>query len=116
MLTHGVPLYRLPRELVQAEIDAILSLGVELRLNTRVGTPGNTLADLKAQGFAAFYLGAGLQVIVVNTADQFRLRKVEFVIATINKDAFAVQQRAHGPVTQDGYLAKTRDEIGGHDV
>ncbi|HEX6899248.1 MAG TPA: FAD-dependent oxidoreductase [Thermoanaerobaculia bacterium] len=61
MLTHGVPLYRLPRELVQAEIDAILSLGVELRLNTRVGTPGNTLADLKAQGFAAFYLGAGLQ-------------------------------------------------------
>lgn len=61
MLTHGVPLYRLPRELVQAEIDAILSLGVELRLNTRIGTPGNTLADLKAQGFAAFYLGAGLQ-------------------------------------------------------
>lgn len=61
MLTHGVPTYRLPRELVQAEIDAILSLGVELRLNTRIGTPGNTLADLKAQGFAAFYLGAGLQ-------------------------------------------------------
>ena len=61
MLTHGVPLYRLPREVVRAEIDAILSLGVELRLNTRIGTPGNTLADLKAQGFAAFYLGAGLQ-------------------------------------------------------
>lgn len=61
MLTHGVPTYRLPRELVMAEIDAILSLGVELRLNTRIGTPGHTLADLKAQGFAAFYLGAGLQ-------------------------------------------------------
>jgi NADPH-dependent glutamate synthase beta subunit-like oxidoreductase/ferredoxin len=61
MLTQGVPLYRLPRELVRAEIDAILSLGVELRLNTRVGSPGNTLSDLKAQGFAAFYLGAGLQ-------------------------------------------------------
>lgn len=61
MLTSGVPLYRLPRELVQAEIDAILSLDVELRLNTPVGSPGNTLADLKRQGFAAFYLGAGLQ-------------------------------------------------------
>jgi NADPH-dependent glutamate synthase beta subunit-like oxidoreductase/ferredoxin len=61
MLTHGVPLYRLPRELVKAEIDAILSLGVELRLNTRIGTPGNTLEDLKAQGFAAVYIGAGLQ-------------------------------------------------------
>ena len=61
MLTLGVPLYRLPRELVRAEIDAILSLGVELRLNTPVGSRGNTLADLRRQGFAAFFLGAGLQ-------------------------------------------------------
>ncbi len=61
MLRVGVPLYRLPRELVQAEIDAILSLGVELQLNAPVGAPGRTLADLKAQGFAAVFLGAGLQ-------------------------------------------------------
>ncbi|HEX4953997.1 MAG TPA: FAD-dependent oxidoreductase [Thermoanaerobaculia bacterium] len=61
MLTVGVPLYRLPRELVQAEIDAILSLGVELQLNAPVGAPGRTLADLKAQGFAVIFLGAGLQ-------------------------------------------------------
>jgi NADPH-dependent glutamate synthase beta subunit-like oxidoreductase/ferredoxin len=61
MLTLGVPLYRLPRELVKAEIDAILSLGVELRLNARVGSPGLTLADLKNEGYAAFFLGAGLQ-------------------------------------------------------
>ncbi len=61
MLTVGVPLYRLPRELVQAEIEAILSLGVELRLNTPVGKPGTTLSDLRREGFSAFYLGAGLQ-------------------------------------------------------
>ncbi|MGE0452106.1 MAG: FAD-dependent oxidoreductase [Vicinamibacteria bacterium] len=61
MLTQGVPLYRLPRELVKAEIDAILSLGVELRLNAAVGSPGLTLEDLRRQGFKAFFLGAGLQ-------------------------------------------------------
>ncbi len=61
MLMLGVPLYRLPRELVKAEIDAILSLGVELRLNTPVGRPGTTLSDLRKEGFAAFFLGAGLQ-------------------------------------------------------
>lgn len=61
MLVMGVPLYRLPREVVKAEIDAILALGVELRLNARVGTPGLTLAELKAQGYSAFFLGAGLQ-------------------------------------------------------
>jgi len=61
MLTLGVPLYRLPRELVQREIEAILSLGVELRLESPVGAPGRALADLKREGFAAFFVGAGLQ-------------------------------------------------------
>jgi NADPH-dependent glutamate synthase beta subunit-like oxidoreductase/ferredoxin len=61
MLTQGVPLYRLPRELVQAEIDAIVSLGVELRLNSPVGAPGRTLADLRREGYRAFFIGAGLQ-------------------------------------------------------
>ncbi len=61
MLTLGVPLYRLPRGLVKAEIDAILSLGVELRLNARVGAPGLTLSDLRREGYAAFFIGAGLQ-------------------------------------------------------
>ncbi|HVO50761.1 MAG TPA: FAD-dependent oxidoreductase [Thermoanaerobaculia bacterium] len=61
MLTLGVPLYRLPRELVKAEIDAILSLGVELRLGARVGSPGLTMSDLRAQGYEAFFIGAGLQ-------------------------------------------------------
>jgi NADPH-dependent glutamate synthase beta subunit-like oxidoreductase/ferredoxin len=61
MLTLGVPLYRLPRGLVKAEIDAILSLGVELRLNARVGAPGLTLSDLRREGYEAFFIGAGLQ-------------------------------------------------------
>lgn len=61
MLTMGVPLYRLPRELVRREIDAILGLGVELHLNAPVGVPGRTLEDLRRQGYAAFFLGAGLQ-------------------------------------------------------
>ncbi|MEW6263814.1 MAG: NADH-quinone oxidoreductase subunit NuoF [Thermodesulfobacteriota bacterium] len=37
MLRWGIPAYRLPREVIKAEIDAILSLGVELRCNTKVG-------------------------------------------------------------------------------
>lgn len=61
MLTQGVPLYRLPRELVQREIDAILSLGVELRLAAPVGAPGRSLDDLRREGFKAFFIGAGLQ-------------------------------------------------------
>jgi formate dehydrogenase (NADP+) beta subunit len=61
MLTMGVPLYRLPRQVVRREIDAILELGVELHVNSPVGVPGRTLDDLRAAGYKAFFIGAGLQ-------------------------------------------------------
>jgi len=59
MLTSGVPVFRLPRELVMAEIDAILSLGVALKCNQRLGRDF-TIQDLRAQGFKAIFLGIGL--------------------------------------------------------
>ncbi len=58
MLVLGVPEYRLPREIVQAEIKAIESLGVEIRLNSRLGRD-YLLADLKQQGFEAVFIGIG---------------------------------------------------------
>ena len=60
MLTAGVPIYRLPRELVKAEIDAILSMGVELKCNMRLGKDF-TLASLRKEGYKAIFLGIGLQ-------------------------------------------------------
>lgn len=58
MLRLGVPEYRLPRALIQLEINAILSLGVELRTGVRVGTDV-TLSALREQGFQAIFLGVG---------------------------------------------------------
>ncbi len=58
MLVLGVPEYRLPRDIVQAEIEAIESLGVELRLNSRLGKDF-VLADLQRQGYEAVFLGIG---------------------------------------------------------
>ena len=58
MLRLGVPEYRLPRALIQLEVNAILSLGVELKTNARLGRDF-TLADLKQQGFSAIFLGVG---------------------------------------------------------
>ena len=59
MLTVGVPVFRLPRDLVKQEIQAILSLGVELKCNMRLGRDF-TIADLRNQGFKAIFLGIGL--------------------------------------------------------
>ena len=59
MLTAGVPVFRLPRELVMAEINAILSLGVELKCNQRLGRDFS-IAELRAKGYKAIFLGVGL--------------------------------------------------------
>ncbi len=58
MLVLGVPEYRLPRDIVRAEIAAIESLGVQIRLNSRLGRDF-LLADLKRMGFEAVFLGIG---------------------------------------------------------
>jgi len=58
MLRLGIPEYRLPRDVVQAQIREILDLGPELRLNARLGD--FSLGDLRQEGFKAFVLALGL--------------------------------------------------------
>ncbi len=59
MLMVGVPIFRLPRDLVRHEIDAVLSLGVELKCNQRLGRDF-TIQSLRAEGYKAIFLGIGL--------------------------------------------------------
>lgn len=58
MLRLGIPEYRLPRELIRLEINAILSLGVELKLGKALGRDF-TLQDLRNNGYAAIFLALG---------------------------------------------------------
>ncbi|QXE91291.1 FAD-dependent oxidoreductase [Geomonas subterranea] len=59
-LRSGIPAFRLPKDVLQKEIDAILELGVELRLNTTVGAD-LTLTQLREEGYQAVLLTIGLQ-------------------------------------------------------
>ncbi len=59
MMRFGIPEYRLPRTLLRAEIDRIVSLGVDLRLNTPLSSAFG-LAQLRAQGFEAVFLSVGV--------------------------------------------------------
>ncbi len=59
MLRYGIPDYRLPPEVLDAEIRRILELGVELRLNTAIGRDV-TLEELQERHHAV-YLGIGAQ-------------------------------------------------------
>ena len=57
MLRLGVPEYRLPRELIDLEIQSILALGPQLKLNQALGRDF-TLADLR-RDFDAVFIGIG---------------------------------------------------------
>jgi NADPH-dependent glutamate synthase beta subunit-like oxidoreductase/Pyruvate/2-oxoacid:ferredoxin oxidoreductase delta subunit len=59
MLRYGVPDYRLPQDVLGAEIQKILDLGVELRLGVEVGKD-ISLEELRAR-HSSLYLGIGAQ-------------------------------------------------------
>ena len=59
MMRFGIPEYRLPRALLRAEIDRIVSLGVDLQLN-RPLSPAFGLSQLRHSGFDAVFLSVGV--------------------------------------------------------
>lgn len=59
MLRYGIPSYRLPRERLQDDIDAILSTGVKVNLNVEIGKDF-TIKDLRNK-FDSVYISIGAQ-------------------------------------------------------
>ena len=59
MMRFGIPEYRLPRTLLRAEIDRIVSLGVTLKLNAPL-TAEFGLCQLRDAGFDAVFLSVGV--------------------------------------------------------
>ncbi len=59
MMRYGIPGFRTPRPVLDAEIQRILDLGVTARMNTRIGTD-ITLEQIRAD-FDAVFLGLGAQ-------------------------------------------------------
>ena len=82
MMVLGIPEYRLDRSVVRAEIGAILDLGVEVRLDTRLGTDV-TLDELRSRHDGVFLalgatLGRGLDIEGSEADGVFRA--IEFLL------------------------------------
>ena len=52
MIRYGIPEYRLPKEVLQWEIDGILNLGIDYRPNVKLGVDFTTV-PLREEGFDA---------------------------------------------------------------
>jgi len=59
VLMYGIPEFRLPKDVVRAEVDYVRKLGVELRLNSVIGKLYTIDELLGEQGYDAVFLGTG---------------------------------------------------------
>ena len=59
MMRFGIPKYRLPREVLDAEMQRIVDLGVTVKLNSKVD---NILDEMKQGGFDAAFLAVGAHI------------------------------------------------------
>lgn len=60
MLRYGIPSYKLEKDVIDAEINVIKAMGVEIQCNVEVGKD-ITLDELRSRGYKGFYLSIGCQ-------------------------------------------------------
>jgi glutamate synthase (NADPH/NADH) small chain len=58
VLMYGIPEFRMPKNIVQAEVDYVKSLGVEIKLDSVIGKI-STVDELLEEGYDAVFLGTG---------------------------------------------------------
>lgn len=60
MLRYGIPSFKLEKDVIDAEIDIMRQMGVEIRCGVEVGKD-ITLEELRKEGYKAFYIAIGCQ-------------------------------------------------------
>ena len=60
MMQYGIPSYKLEKDIIDAEIDVLRELGVEIKCGIEVGKDV-TIQELRKEGYKAFYLAIGCQ-------------------------------------------------------
>lgn len=60
MLRYGIPSFKREKDVIDAEIDIIKAMGVEIKCGIEVGKDV-TLDELRAEGYKAFYIAIGCQ-------------------------------------------------------
>jgi NADPH-dependent glutamate synthase beta subunit-like oxidoreductase len=130
MLRYGIPDYRLREDILDAEIGAILNLGIDIKYNTRIGN-GNSLDELR-KDYKAVYVAIGGHVGVklnipgedapnvftgaeflnkINSGEKIDVGKKVIVIGGGNSaiDAARVSKRLGADVTI--HYRRTRNEM-----
>ncbi len=123
MLRHGIPEYRLSRNLIEKEVEKIAFLGVEFRYNTPLG-PDFGLSQLRSEGFESVFLSVGTQKgrdLAIEGADLDGVIKAIDFLLNVNR-GYRVQIGKRVLVIGGGFVAfdaartALRGESGGGDI
>jgi len=107
MLQVGIPDYRVPRDVVNKEIENILNLGIEIKLNTRIGSD-LTFEELR-QNHDAVFLATGAHLT--------RSLPIEGIdLNGVYQGVYLLHDRALGKIADDLFQGKRVIVIGGGNV
>lgn len=121
MLRYGIPSFKLEKDVIDAEIDVMRQMGVEIRCGVEVGKD-ITLDELRNQGYKAFYIAIGCQGgrmpdVPGETAEGV-MTAVDFLRTVGQDEAYPVTGKAvvigGGNVAID--VARTSSRCGADDV
>ncbi len=115
MLRYGIPSFRLEKDVVDAEIEVMKDMGVEFVTGCEVGKDV-TIQQLRDQGYAAFYIAAGLQsggrLAVEGAETKGVMSGIDFM-RIINEDEVALM---NGETPKAGKLSGNVVVIGGGNI
>lgn len=121
MLVYGIPSFKLEKDVVEAEIDVMRQMGVEIKCGIEVGKD-ITLKELRKQGYKAFYLAIGCQggrkANIEGEDAEGVMTAVDFLRTVGENQNYQVEGRTvvvgGGNVAID--VARTASRCGGYDV
>jgi len=105
MLRYGIPSYRLPQAVLDKEIGAVLSTGIDLRTGQKLGVDYE-IDQLKQEGFEAVFVAVGAQLS----------RKIELEGAELDDVKWGVEFLAEVTEGQDLKVKERVMVIGGGNV
>ena len=97
MLRYGIPNYRLPREMLDAEIASMLALGIDVHVNVNVGD--DYMPDFRNKDIVVIG-GGNVAMDVCRSAVRLGARKVSCVYRRRQEDMTALPEEVEGAVAE----------------
>ena len=121
MMTYGIPSYKLEKDVIEAEIEVLRELGVEIKCGVEIGKD-IVLDELREEGYKAFYIAIGCQGGKIHEIPGNDAEGIDIAVSFLHRATEDNTQKMNGRVVVVGGgnvavdCARTAYRFGGSDV